>query len=329
MTELLPKIELHCHLDGILSPTMLRDIRRDDPTFPIDPKEFERAYPIGDIESFFNWWNFIDPIEGELEYFYPILGRYIEQLKAQSVLYSEVMIAAGELPQDKVKAVEKVRAFRQWVHQQEAGEIQVEFLIAFARYRTPEAIAELAERVMALYEADLIVGVALAGPERGNPVKPFEKTFARFHEAGLGIEIHAGEWCGPESVWDALEHGYPNRIGHGVTLFQDDRLVDIFRERDIHIEMCPTSNLKTGSISRIEEHPVARARELGLNFSINTDDPGPFECSMLSEYEILSNVFGFEESDFQKIYDNSLGAGFQSELRNGRLARASKLSEQD
>jgi adenosine deaminase len=223
--------------------------------------------------------------------------------------------------------LEKVRALREWVDQQEGGKIQVEFLVALSRRRSPEEHGGLTERILALYEAGLVVGVALAGPERGNPVKPFEKIFAQFREAGLGIEIHAGEWCGPESVWDALEHGYPNRIGHGVTLFQDDRLIDIFRERDLHIEMCPTSNLKTGSISRIEEHPVARARELGLNFSINTDDPGPFECNMLSEYELLSNVFGFTESDFQKIYDNSLGARFQSELRNGRLARASTLGQ--
>jgi adenosine deaminase len=315
MTELLPKVELHCHLDGILSLAMVRDICRDDPTFPIDPSEFERAYPIKDIESFFNWWNFINPIEGELDFFYPILGRYIEQLKAQRVLYSEVMIAAGELPRDKVKALEKVRIWREWVNQQEAGEIQVEFLVAFSRHKPPEQFEELAERILMLYQAGLIVGVALAGPEQGNPVKPFEKTLARFHEAGLGIEIHAGEWCGPESVWDALKHGYPDRIGHGVSLFQEAKLLDIVQERDIHIEMCPTSNLKTGSISRIEEHPVRKARELSLNFSINTDDPGPFECSMASEYELLSNVFGFQEDDFRGIYHNSLAARFQSELR--------------
>ena len=141
-------------------------------------------------------------------------------------------------------------------------------------------------------------------------------TSARLREAGLGIEIHAGEWCGPESVWDALKHGRPDRIGHGVSLFQDAKLLDLVQERNIHIEMCPTSNLKTGSISRIEEHPIGRARELGLNFSINTDDPGPFECSMLSEYELLADVFGFDEGDFQSVYANSLQARFQSELRN-------------
>jgi len=188
----LPKVELHCHLDGILDPTMAWEIYRNDPGFPIRLIEFERAYPITDYESFFRWWKFIEPIEGELAHFYPIL---------------------------------------------------------------------------ALYEAGLVVGVALAGPERGNPVKPFHKTITRFHEAGLGIEIHAGEWCGPESIWDALEHGYPHRIGHGVSLFQDPKLIGLFQERQIHLELCPTSNLKTGSIAQIEEHPIGRARELGLNFS--------------------------------------------------------------
>ncbi len=311
----LPKAELHCHLDGVLDPTMLWDIRRADPAFPIDPREFERAYPVRDLESFWNWWRFIDPIEGELDHFYPILGRYIERLKAQNVRYSEIMIASGELPRDHVEAIEKVRAFREWVKQQEGEELQVEFLLAFARSRSPENVAGLVDKFLALYEADLIVGVAIAGPDPGNPIKPFQKTLARLHEAGLGIEIHAGEWCGPESVWDALEHGYPDRIGHGVSIFQDERLLDLARERRIHVEMCPTSNLKTGSVSRIEQHPVRLARDLGLNFGINTDDPGPFGCSVESEYELLARVFGFDSDDFATIYANSLGARFQPELR--------------
>ena len=311
----LPKAELHCHLDGILDPVMAWDIHRDDPAYPIDPGHFEQAYPIVGMQSFFQWFDHIAPINGELFNFCPILGRHIERLKAQRVLYAEVMIAASYIPQDKVQAVEKVRAFRDWVSQQESGDIQIEFLIACGRNRSPEVMEERAEKILLLYEAGLIVGVALAGPELGYPVKPFHKTFARFHEAGLNIEIHAGEWCGPESVWDALEYGYPNRIGHGVSLFQDARLIDIVRDRHIHIEMCPTSNLKTGSISKIEEHPVRKAKELGLSFSVNTDDPGAFECSMESEYALLVNVLGFQESDLQRLCANSLEARFQPELR--------------
>ena len=294
---------------------MARDLQRDDPTFPVRPEELEKAYPITNIQNFFAWWNFVKPIKGTLTHFYPILGKHIERLKAQKVLYAEIMIAVSEIPHDSTEAVEKVQAFRGWANQQEAGEVQIEFLVGIGRQRSPEIVEELAEPILALHKAKLIVGVALAGPEIGNPVKPFSRTYARFHEAGLGIEIHAGEWCGPESVWDALEYGYPDRIGHGVSLFQDAKLIDLFLERQIHIEFCPTSNLKTGSISRLEEHPIRKARDLGLNFSVNTDDPGPFICSMESEYELLTSLFGFEESDLRRIFRNSLEARFQPNLR--------------
>jgi adenosine deaminase len=310
-----PKAELHCHLDGILDRTMLRDIRRDDPGFPIDPHEFEQAYPVHDLKSFWNWWRFIDPIEGELDNFRPILGQHIARLKAQNVRYAEVMLAHGELPRDPAEAVDKVRAFRKWVDLQEGGDVQIEFLVANGRNCSPEDMAQRGEKCLALYKAGLIVGIAIAGPEQGNPVKPYQKTLARLHEAGIGIEIHAGEWCGPESVWDALEHGYPDRIGHGVSLFQDHELLERVQERRIHIEICPTSNLKTGSVSSIEAHPIRRARDLGLSFSINTDDPGPFECSLASEVELLASAFGFDEDDFRRIYENSLEARFQPELR--------------
>jgi adenosine deaminase len=310
--QALPKAELHCHLDGVLSPAMARAIRRDDPAFPVTPEDFAPYYPIEDMESFFNWWKALNPINRQLPYFFPILAQHIATLKAQNTRYAEMMIASSFIPDDIAAAVDAFTAFRAWGDRQAAGDIDIAFLVAFGRNKTPEAAAEVADRVMPLYEAGLIVGVALAGPEIENPVKPFERTFARYHEAGLGIEIHAGEWCGPESVWDALEHGHPNRIGHGVSLFRDPALVALFQERQIHIEMCPTSNLKTGSVARIEEHPIRRARDLGLNFSVNTDDPGPFLNSLTSEYQLLADTFGFDEADFRRVYENTLGARFRN-----------------
>jgi adenosine deaminase len=311
----LPKVELHCHLDGIVSPGMLKEIHREDSTFPIHPDQLEQAHPITNIKTFFEWWNFIKPIRGKLAKFYPIMKRHVERLKKQKVVYAEIMISAGEVPQEITGALKEIKMFRELVNQWEADDIQIEFLIALGRNKPPGSVEKLADCIIALHEAGLIVGVALAGPEPGYPVKPFHKTFARFCAEGLGIEIHAGEWCGPELVREALEYGFPDRIGHGVSLFQDPKLIDLFQKQQLHIELCPTSNLKTGSISQIEEHPVAKARESGFHFSINTDDPGPFQCSMESEYHLLHKVFGFKHSDFQTIYKNSLEARFQPNLR--------------
>jgi adenosine deaminase len=313
--DTLPKVELHCHLDGIMDPPMLREIERRGVQLPVSSETLEAAYPIQSCEGFFNWGRAIRPLEGELERLKPFLAVHLERLKSQEVVYTEIMIASSEIPRDRQELVGKVQEFRTWVDQQEDGVIQVEFLACFNRNRTPEFVEELADRVLMLYEAGLFVGAALAGPERDHPVKPFRKTFARLREAGLGIEIHAGEWCGPESVWDALEHGLPDRIGHGVALFEDPRLVRRFQEQQIHIEICPTSNVRTSSVRCIEDHPVRLAKDLGLNFGINTDDPGAFQCSMTSEYQLLAETFGFDGGDFEKIRGNSLKARFQPALR--------------
>jgi adenosine deaminase len=315
----LPKVELHCHMDGILDPEMARELQRDNASFPVSPEGLEKAYPVTNMANFFKWWDFIRPIQGTLTHFYPIVCKHIERLVAQNIRYAELMISAGELPDDTEEALDRVHAFREWVDRQESGKIQIEFLVAIGRNRTPENLEEIATRILKLHEASLVAGVALAGPEIGYPVKPFQRTFARFHEAGLGIEIHAGEWCGPESVWDAIEYGYPDRIGHGTSLFQDARLVELLLEKQMHIEFCLTSNLKTGSIQRIEKHPVKKARDIGLNFSINTDDPGPFRCSLESECRLLIDVFGFGERDLKNIARNSLAARFQPVLRHGDI----------
>jgi adenosine deaminase len=191
----------------------------------------------------------------------------------------------------------------------------VEFLAAFGRHKAPEVVEEWTDRVLMLAEVGLIVGVAVAGPERGYPVQPFHRSFARVREAGLGIEVHAGEWSGPESVWDALDHATPDRLGHGVAIFEDPALVQRVREEGTHIEMCPTSNVCTGSVRTIEAHPIRLARDMGLDYSVNTDDPGAFSCSMVSEFRLLAETFGFTEAELMRVYENALSARFQPRLR--------------
>lgn len=311
----LPKVELHCHLDGIVGPEIARYLCQKDPSYPVVPENMEKALPICGIDNFFLFWEHIKPIMGTLNYYYPLVERHIELLKKQNVIYAELMIAASDFRSDLGKSVENLSTFRHWVNTLEGGKIQIEFLITYGRNRPPELLESLVPFTLALHKAGLISGVAFASKEIGYPIKPFHNILAKYHDAGLGIEIHAGEWCGPESVWDALEYGFPDRIGHGTSLFQDNRLIEHVLKKQIHIEMCPTSNIRTGSINKIEDHPIIKARDLGLNFSINTDDPGPFQSSMLSEYELLSGVFGFTENDFLNIAANSLKSRFYNELR--------------
>ena len=302
---------------------MLRELRAGGIELPLTAEALEAAYPVRDFESFLGWFAVAHVLEGAgLDLYEHVIAAHVERLKAQGVVYAEIMVASGSLPTDPGEAAERMMRFRAWVDGLEGGEIQVELLIAFGRNRTLERAEAVATRIIRVFEEGAIAGVALAGPERGYPVAPLARCFDRFHAAGMSIEIHAAEWCGPESAWDALEHGHPNRLGHGTHVFDDERLVEVLLERRLHIEMCPTSNVLTGSIGRIDEHPIGRALERGLNVGVNNDDPGAFGCSMESEHVLLMDRFGFSNEDLRQLTLNALRARFKRELRGPAAAVA-------
>jgi adenosine deaminase len=131
----------------------------------------------------------------------------------------------------------------------------------------------------------------------------------------LGIEIHAGEHGGAESIWDALQYGRPDRLGHGLSAFDDPALLDELRRANVHMEFCLTSNLGTGAVTGIRQHPAGRARALGMNFSLSTDNPGAFECSLTGEFQLAMEALAFQPDDFKTVFRNALAARFQPKLR--------------
>jgi adenosine deaminase len=312
-----PKVELHCHLDGIVDPAMLREVRSRGAELAVSADALALAYPVRDTETFWRWLAVQESLVGSIDAYRPILAVHVERLRAQHVVYTEIMFGSSEIWRcERSEVLERFRGFRDYVDGLERGDVQVEFVAGWNRRPRPDGeVEEIALRILMLHEAGLIAGVFLAGPEEGNPVQRFARTFARFHDAGLPVEIHAGEWCGPESVWDALEHGRPQRIGHGVAIFEDPRLLDRVRTERIHVEMCPTSNVRTGAVRRFEDHPIARAHAAELTFSVNTDDPGAFECTLTRELSLLADTFGFTGAHFERIARDALAARFQPDLR--------------
>ncbi len=311
--DIVKKAELHCHFDGIADPAMCRKIREGGHDVSIDIERLESVYP---VETKDDWINKYIPAVDQLIAQNPglpllILDEHIQRLKDQHVVYAELMLSGLGLfaTPDVEEMLDIVRRVRERADKSSGDAVQVEFTCAICR-GPREDIAYKADRIMSLYEAGLICGFAIACEEDACTIASVSDVFDKLRETGMGIEIHAGEWLGPETVRDALEHGHPNRIGHGVKAFSDPGLVDRLCEEDIHVEFCPTSNLKTGSISKIEDHPVDLARQLGMNFSINTDDPGAFSCSMTSEYDLLRENFRFTEEDFDRILANSLRSAF-------------------
>ena len=320
--ENLEKVELHCHVDGLVNPDLLGSMARRGEHHPISLDRLEKMCPVSSLEGWLEEYEpFIDPyVSNKGEFILRLLEQHILNLKQERVVYTEIMLSSfiGQYP-DLDRQLELFGEFRKMAKHLESGQIQVEFLIAIGRTKNREAFDKRAERVLAAAAHGYIVGVALAGDEQEATVKAYTDWFKEFKRKGLKIEIHAGEWCGPESVWDAIEYGDLDRIGHGLAVFNDPSLLSYIKDHDLHIEMCPTSNIILAGVESIHSHPIKTAIEEGLNFSVNTDDPGPLCISMNSEFDLLASTFGLKEEDFEVMKRNSLRSRFAEDLRVEQL----------
>ena len=234
-----------------------------------------------------------------------------DRWRRQNVQYAELFVSTILMGiADMGAMIECFRNMRFQLDSMENGP-QVNLVVCVGRGSHQKLVNQV-PRILALSKAGLITGVALAGDEAACSVRELADCFSELHDHGLGVEIHAGEFCGPDSVRDALDFGRPHRLGHGVRAFEDPSLVDRLAKEGTHVEFCPTSNLRLGVIQSIEELPIRQALDAGIPFSINTDDPGVFRCSLTSEVQLVAETFDLTEQDLDRISRDSLRAAFTS-----------------
>jgi adenosine deaminase len=164
-----------------------------------------------------------------------------------------------------------------------------------------------------------IVGIGIGGSEHSAPPEPFAQVYEEARRLGFHTSAHAGEAAGPQSVWGALRALHPERIGHGTRAQEDASLVDFLAERAIPLEMCPISNLRTGVVPSIEEHPVRRFFDRGLRVTVNSDDPKMFGNSLAEEYRLLAEKLGFTLGEIHQLIMNAVEASWASPERKAKL----------
>jgi len=293
----LPKVELHLHLDCSLSYKVVQQINPDI-TFEAYQESFIAPPKCTDLADYIT-----RAIKGfELmqtkEQLRLVTLDLMEQLKSDNVIYAEIRfapllhIAKGLSSNEVVEAVNN--AVEEGIRQTGvAARIILCTLRNFSEEQSMETV-KLVEK----FKGTHVVAFDIAGDEAGFPIQNHIKAFEFAKEHNIHCTAHAGEAKGPESVWETLQHFHPTRIGHGVRSIEDDKLIDFLKKENIHLEVCPTSNVQTNVIDTIQHHPANKIYNSGVSMSINTDGRTVTPVTLTSEYSLLEKVFNWNREHF-------------------------------
>lgn len=293
--QALPKAELHLHLEGSIEPETLHEL---DPATPVE--EFRALYRYDDFDAFLKAFGVIGKRLRTPEDYALITRRLLERLERENVRYAEIILAAGVVlwkGQEFAPIYDAVHGAAQ------DSPVETHWILDAVRQFGPDhvrAVAALAaDRVN-----DGVIAFGIGGSEQRGPAAWFHEAFAFAKAAGLHLTAHAGESVGPESIWAALELG-AERIGHGIAAAADPALMRELRLRDVPLEICITSNLVTGVVKRLADHPVRRLFDAGVPITLNTDDPAMFGCGLSAEYALAARAFAFTETELRAIAANA------------------------
>jgi aminodeoxyfutalosine deaminase len=320
----LPKAELHLHLEGTVSPETLVELsRRSSAASPLTLPEAEALYQYTDFSGFMLAFKAVTERLRTPEDYELATYRMVAQLAAQGVVHAEVYVSVGVVYYwRKAQFGDDPSGFdRVWdgiFRGMEAGRIRGEREFGVSLYWIFDAVrhfgAEEAARVFRKAaemraEYPSIIGIGIGGDERRTGAEPFRELYAEARDAGLRLTAHAGETVGPESIWAAINIG-AERIGHGLSAIEDPELMEVLAERQIPVEICISSNLRTGCCTPLSLHPVRSYFDAGLMITLNSDDPAMFESDLEAEYVLAQREFGFTAEHLRELAANSFEASF-------------------
>jgi aminodeoxyfutalosine deaminase len=286
-----PKMELHVHLEGTIQPATLLDIaRRNNQPLPATTVgELADLYQFRDFAHFIEVWILTTNCLRTADDFRRVVVDYAATAAAQGLVYLEAIFSAAERVE---RGVEWDAVFTGYTEGAAEAYDRFGIIIHFTPdlYRgLSPARAEECARVAVRYRDRGVVGLGIGGRESATPIEPYLKAFEIARDGGLGIVPHAGEAAGVESVRDILKIA-PDRIRHGIAAAEDPALLAELVERGIVLDVCPTSNLRTGVVRTLAEHPLPRLRAAGALCTINTDDPAMFGTDLDTEFQIAAQL---------------------------------------
>ena len=321
--ESLPKIELHVHLEGAIPHEALFDLIEKyggDPAVP-DVQALSRRFEYRDFAQFIEAWSWKNRFLREYEDFAHIAELTARDLAEQNIRYAEMFFSPSIFARRGLEVQALTQAVRTGLSA--VPEIEVALIADLVRDYGPEAEMRTLMELNGVRSLG-VVGIGIGGSEHEYPPAPFEPLYCEARRLGFHTTAHAGEAAGPESIWDAIRRLQVERIGHGTRASEDDELVRYLARERIPLEMCPTSNVRTGVVGRLRDHPIRRYFEEGIIVSVNTDDPKMFGTSLAEEYRLLERECGFSREDICRLILLGIESSWLSADRKESLAASFK-----
>lgn len=319
----LPKAELHLHLEGTITPETLVELSRRHDAAPLSLDDARAIYQYEDFSGFLMAFKTVTERLRTPEDYELIAWRMLERLAAQGVIHAEVYVAVGIVYYWGHTEVEPLFAGLERARTRAERELGISTYWIFdaVRHFGPEAAARVFRKAAEM-RADhpSIIGIGIGGDERRAGADVFRDLYAEAREAGLRLTVHAGESVGPESIWGALNIG-AERIGHGLTAIEDPELIEVLAQRQVPVEICITSNVRTGCCHQLIQHPVRSYFDAGLLVTLNSDDPAMFLSDLEDEYTLARNTFGFTDEHLRELAANSIEASFLPADRKVEILR--------
>ncbi len=314
----LPKVELHLHLEGSVRPETLRELSRTKGREQQGVEDWiaqrtSSGFRYHDFRDFISAFTAVTLLLETPADYALITTRLIEWLAEQNVRYAEVTLSAGVVlwKKQSLEAVFEAVAAAARDAQVRLG-VRVQWILDAIRQFGAEHARQVLERAARLRPLG-VVAFGIGGDEARGPAELFLDVYRRARDLGLHVTAHAGETCGPESVRQAIELLGAERIGHGLSAARDPNVMALIRERGVPLEVCLTSNVATGLLAGVQDHPLPKFLEEGLVVTLNSDDPAMFGTSLVREFAVAVEKFSLDRGQLIGLLENAVRAAFLSE----------------
>mgnify|MGYP003314915347 CR=1 FL=1 len=317
-----PKVELHSHLEGTIKPALALEIAKRNSVL-LDTNLFHEngSYAWSDFSSFLTAYDSVSSCLRSGKDYRDITYEYLKDCASENVIYAETFISPDHAAECGISYDDMISGIAKGIDDaQRDFEIIGRIIVTCVRHLGPEQGLNIVQN-MVNKPHPYIVGFGMGGDENAFTLEEFAPVFNIADEAGYPCTVHAGEICGSESVWDAMHYLPIKRIGHGVNSIEDETLLDFLSKdwRNIHLEICPGSNVSLGVYKNYSEHPFPYLRNCGCKVTLNSDDPPFFHTNIGKEYKNAHTNFGLSIDNLLDITRTAINAAFIKDDEKKRL----------